>query len=75
MRYHSPQELYALSFRRRDDTVAMLRKLPSTGRDAVNGGTYTTPVPEGRFVAVASRIGLRADNTELLFRELRAVRP
>ncbi|MFD5815539.1 hypothetical protein [Streptomyces sp. NPDC127038] len=46
LRYHSPQELYALSFRRRDGTVAIKRKVPSHDSSAVEGGDYAT-IAEG----------------------------
>lgn len=47
LRYHSPQESYALSFRRRDGAVVIKRKVPSHDASAVEGGDYTT-VAEGR---------------------------
>ncbi|MET8095830.1 hypothetical protein ABZV29_05050 [Streptomyces sp. NPDC005236] len=46
LRYHSPQELYALSFRRRDGAVVIKRKVPSHDAAAVEGGDYTT-IAEG----------------------------
>ncbi|WP_327379521.1 hypothetical protein [Streptomyces sp. NBC_01212] len=42
LRYHSAQELYALSFRRRDGTVVLKRKHPAPGRPADDEGLYTT---------------------------------
>jgi hypothetical protein len=47
LRYHSPQELYALSFRRRDGSVVIKRKVPAHDAAAVEGGDYAT-VAEGR---------------------------
>lgn len=47
LRYHSPQELYAFSFRRRDGAVVIKRKVPSDDAAAVEGGDYTT-VAESR---------------------------
>ncbi|WP_240529758.1 hypothetical protein [Streptomyces mangrovisoli] len=47
LRYHSPQELYALSFRRRDGAVVIKRKVPADDAAAVEGGDYTT-IAEGR---------------------------
>ncbi|MEU2334024.1 hypothetical protein ABZ770_07645 [Streptomyces sp. NPDC006654] len=47
LRYHSPQELYALSFRRRDGSVVIKRKVPSHDAASVDGGDYAT-VAEGR---------------------------
>jgi hypothetical protein len=41
MRYRSPQELYALSFRRRDGAVVIKRKAP-TRQDPQGPGVYTT---------------------------------
>ncbi|MCX5062969.1 hypothetical protein OG895_37470 [Streptomyces sp. NBC_00201] len=115
LRYRSPRELYALSFRRRDGAVVIKRKIAGVGRpqDEDNEG-YST-LAEGRHAlsygtwheveasavnqpsgAVRLRlgidgktvltvedrtpgplrrpggVGLRADNTELLFRDFRA---
>jgi hypothetical protein len=42
LRYHSPQELYALSFRRRDGAVVIKRKVPAADASAVDGGDYAT---------------------------------
>ncbi|MEV7105284.1 hypothetical protein [Streptomyces atroolivaceus] len=42
LRYHSAQELYALSFRRRDATVVLKRKHPAQGRPVEGPGVYTT---------------------------------
>ncbi len=42
MRYHSPQELYALSFRRRDGHLEIKRKTPGTGDDPSDQGDYQT---------------------------------
>ncbi|MER5714327.1 hypothetical protein [Streptomyces sp. NPDC002132] len=47
LRYHSPQELYALSFSRRDGSVVIKRKVPSHDAESVDGGGYAT-VAEGR---------------------------
>lgn len=42
LRYHSPEELYALSFRRRDGQVVIKRKVPAHDAAAANGGDYAT---------------------------------
>ncbi|MFH9617450.1 hypothetical protein [Streptomyces pratensis] len=42
LRYRSAQELYALSFRRRDGTVVLKRKHPTPGRPVGEEGVYTT---------------------------------
>ncbi|MEU5183383.1 hypothetical protein [Streptomyces longwoodensis] len=42
LRYRSAQELYALSFCRRDGTVALKRKAPPAGAAAGTEGLYTT---------------------------------
>lgn len=42
LRYHSAEELYALSFRRRDGLVVIKRKIPASDAAAVNGGDYST---------------------------------
>ena len=42
LRYHSPEELYALSFRRRDGVVVIKRKIPANDPAAANGGDYAT---------------------------------
>jgi hypothetical protein len=42
LRYHSPEELYALSFRRRDGAVVIKRKVPANDAAAVDGGDYAT---------------------------------
>ncbi|TKA11924.1 hypothetical protein [Actinacidiphila oryziradicis] len=42
LRYHSPQELYALSFRRRDGLIVVKRKIPAKDASAANGGDYAT---------------------------------
>ncbi|MHA6762438.1 hypothetical protein [Streptacidiphilus sp. PAMC 29251] len=44
LRYHSPEELYALSFRRRDGLVVIKRKVPADDPSAANGGDYATLV-------------------------------
>ncbi|MGW0931449.1 hypothetical protein [Streptomyces sp. NPDC002644] len=114
LRYRSPQELYAVSFSRRDGAVAIKRKAPRPGSAE---GVYTTLAqatsPFGyashRHVAaqaattasrsvvlrlwVAGRlilqaedtapgrlagpgaVGVRGDNTELLFQDFSAVQP
>ncbi|MEV7685508.1 hypothetical protein ACFW1F_14020 [Streptomyces bungoensis] len=109
LRYHSPQELYALSFRRRDGSVVIKRKVPARDAKAVDGGDYATlaearhAFPYGGWHEVTASavnqlagvrlaltidgrtvlstvdrtpgslllpggVGIRADNTELLFR-------
>jgi hypothetical protein len=114
LRYHSPQELYGISFRRRDGIVVIKRKIPGFGPEDEDNGGYAT-VAEGKH-AIAygtwhhlaasavnlpsgsvllrldidgktvltgedrnpgpltrpGRVGLRADNTELFFRNFRA---
>ncbi len=113
LRYHSPQELYGLSFRRRDGEVVIKRKIPgygggedngryvtlAEGRHAISYGTWhqveasAVNLPSGsvlltldidgkRVLTGKDRtpgplrrpggVGLRADNTELLFRDFRA---
>ncbi|MFE4450355.1 hypothetical protein [Streptomyces sp. NPDC056796] len=47
LRYRSPQELYALSFRRRDGTVALKRKHPAPGAPPDREGVYTTLATAG----------------------------
>ncbi|MFJ4677240.1 hypothetical protein [Kitasatospora sp. NPDC088783] len=47
LRYHSPQELYALSFRRRDGHVEIKRKTPGEDGDGTDQGDYQT-LAEGR---------------------------
>ncbi|MFF0074026.1 hypothetical protein [Streptomyces sp. NPDC005494] len=42
LRYHSAQELYALSFRRRDGKAVLKRKYPAPGRPVDEEGVYTT---------------------------------
>ncbi|MFF5900510.1 hypothetical protein ACFY8O_31955 [Streptomyces argenteolus] len=42
LRYHSAQELYALSFRRRDGRAVIKRKHPAPGRPVEEEGVYTT---------------------------------
>jgi hypothetical protein len=110
VRYHSPEELYALSFRRRDGVVVIKRKVPANDPAAANGGDYSTLAEAehsfgyGTWHTVAATVrneshggvrleleidyetvlsivdntpgplrrpggvGLRGDNTELLFR-------
>ncbi|WNM35030.1 hypothetical protein RKE30_33995 [Streptomyces sp. Li-HN-5-11] len=113
LRYHSPQELYALSFRRRDGSVLIKRKVPAHDAKAVDGGDYATlaearhafpyrswhkvtasavnhfggvrltlAIDDRPVLAVTDRtpgpltrpggVGIRADNTELLFRDFHA---
>ena len=117
LRYHSPQELYGLSFRRRDGTVVIKRKIPGVGpenpakedtgayatlaegRHAIPYGTWhqvtasAVNLPSGavllrldidgrRVLTARDRtpgrlrqpggVGLRADNTDMLFRDFRA---
>nr|WP_237419125.1 DUF1080 domain-containing protein [Kitasatospora sp. SID7827] len=47
LRYRSPQELYALSFRRRDGHLEIKRKTPGGGGDGTEQGDYQT-LAEGR---------------------------
>ena len=60
LRYHSPSELYALSFRRRDGMVVIKRKITAHDKAAVDGGDYTTlaqtsfPIPYGSWQQVAA---------------------
>ncbi|QMU68171.1 hypothetical protein [Streptacidiphilus sp. P02-A3a] len=60
LRYHSPSELYALSFRRRDGMVVIKRKVTAHDKAAVDGGDYTTlaqasfPIPYGSWQQVAA---------------------
>ncbi|MGW5466132.1 hypothetical protein [Streptomyces sp. NPDC003996] len=117
LRYHGPQELYALSFRRRDGLVVIKRKIPAKNASAVDGGNYATVAErrhtfpyrtwhrvtagavntssgtvllsldiDGQTVLAAEDrtpgplltpggVGLRADNTELLFRDFTALVP
>lgn len=42
LRYHNAQELYALSFRRRDGAVVLKRKYPAPDRSPDEEGLYTT---------------------------------
>ncbi|KUN83632.1 hypothetical protein AQJ66_18175 [Streptomyces bungoensis] len=113
LRYRSPQELYALSFRRRDGSVAIKRKVPAHDAQAVDGGDYATlaearhafpydgwhevtasavnqlagvrlalTIDGRRVLSTVDRtpgslllpggVGIRADNTELLFRGFHA---
>ena len=59
LRYHSPSELYALSFRRRDGLLVIKRKVTADDSAAVDGGDYTTlaqtklPIPYGSWQQVA----------------------
>ncbi|MGP4043702.1 hypothetical protein [Streptomyces sp. 2A115] len=119
LRYHSPQELYGISFRRRDGVVVIKRKIPgfdtedednggyatlAEGKHAISYGTWhevtasAVNLPSGSVLlrldidgktVLTGRdrdpgplrrpggVGLRADNTEVLFRDFRAapVRP
>jgi len=60
LRYHSPSELYALSFRRRDGMLVIKRKVTADDSAAVDGGDYTTlaqtslPIPYGQWQQVAA---------------------
>lgn len=113
LRYHSPQELYGLSFRRRDGEVVIKRKIPgygagedngryvtlAEGKHAISYGTWhqvearAVNLPSGSVLLRLSidgrpvltgedrspgalrrpgGVGVRADNSELLFREFRA---
>lgn len=81
LRYHSPQELYALSFRRRDGSVVIKRKVPAQDARTVDGGDYAT-VAEGRHsigygdwhrveasavnTSAGVRLRLAVDGTEVL---------
>ncbi|MDH6515078.1 hypothetical protein M2164_001558 [Streptomyces sp. SAI-208] len=47
LRYHSPDELYAISFRRRDGAVVIKRKIPGWGPEDEDTGGYAT-LAEGR---------------------------
>ncbi|SOD86731.1 hypothetical protein [Streptomyces sp. Ag109_G2-15] len=113
LRYHSPEELYAFSFRRRDGAVVIKRKVPAHDARAVDGGDYAT-LAESRHafaydswhqvtasavnlfggvrlqlridertvlshddrtpgpLVLPGGVGIRADNTELSFRDFRA---
>ncbi|MFD6529364.1 hypothetical protein [Streptomyces sp. NPDC060184] len=72
LRYRSPQELYALSFRRRDGLVVIKRKcLPPDAPDAPDGteGTYTTlaqahcAIPYDTWHSVEGRVRTTAEAT------------
>lgn len=60
LRYHSPSELYALSFRRRDGMVVIKRKVTAHDKAAVDGGDYTTlaqtshPIPYSSWQQVSA---------------------
>jgi hypothetical protein len=60
LRYHSPSELYALSFRRRDGALVIKRKITADDSSAVDGGDYTTltqttlPIPYGSWQQVGA---------------------
>ncbi|MFF4249919.1 hypothetical protein ACFY1L_01760 [Streptomyces sp. NPDC001663] len=115
LRYHSPQELYGVSFRRRDGAVVIKRKIPGSGTENEDNGSYATLAEsthaisygawhqveasavnlpsgsvllrleiDGKTVLTGEDhtpgrltrpggVGLRADNTELLFRDFRAL--
>ncbi|MGW2426120.1 hypothetical protein ACWC0C_44135 [Streptomyces sp. NPDC001709] len=117
LRCHGPEELYALSFRRRDGLVVIKRKVTAKDASAVDGGGYATVAErrhtfpyctwhrvtagavntpsgtvllrldiDGQTVLAAEDrtpgplltpggVGLRADNTELLFRDFTALVP
>ncbi len=117
LRYQSPQQLYALSFRRRDGAVVIKRKIAAHDAAAVDGGDYTTlaqtnlAMPYGSWQQVTASavdgpagtvlltlgingrtaltvvdhapgpllqpggVGLRADNSELYFRDFTATHP
>ena len=113
LRYHGPEELYALSFRRRDGSVVIKRKVPAHDAQAVDGGDYATlaearhafpyggwhkvtasavnypggvrlalEIDDRPVLATTDRtpgpltrpggVGIRADNTELFFRDFHA---
>ncbi|MFD5515851.1 hypothetical protein [Streptomyces sp. NPDC127066] len=65
LRYHSPQELYALSFRRRDGVVVIKRKVPSHKATAVQGGDYTTVAESSHAISYGDwhRVEAHAVNT------------
>lgn len=60
LRYHSPQELYAVSFRRRDGVVVVKRKLPAGDAAAANGGDYATLAEARHGVAYGTWHDIRA---------------
>ncbi|MGI5471541.1 hypothetical protein [Streptomyces sp. CA-132043] len=69
LRYHGPQELYALSFRRRDGAVVLKRKHPSAERTGDTEGEYTTlaegrhALPYGRWHQVTAAVRTVAGDT------------
>ncbi|MEU0302510.1 hypothetical protein ABZ252_24030 [Streptomyces sp. NPDC006175] len=68
LRHHSAQELYALSFRRRDGMVVLKRKHPEPGRPVDEEGVYTTlatahhPLDYGRWHRIAATVSTRGDD-------------
>ncbi|MGW0856308.1 hypothetical protein, partial [Streptomyces sp. NPDC002690] len=72
LRYRSPQELYALSFRRRDGLVTIKRKLLSPGASEGTEGTYTTlaqgrcPLPYDTWHHVEAQARTTTEDTVLL---------
>ncbi|MFD6276258.1 hypothetical protein ACFWFI_11910 [Streptomyces sp. NPDC060209] len=72
LRHHSAQELYALSFRRRDGRVVLKRKHPAPGRPVDEEGVYTTlatahhALDYGRWHQVAGTVsGCRDDRVRI----------
>ncbi|WP_329234434.1 hypothetical protein OHB07_30135 [Streptomyces sp. NBC_00111] len=72
LRYRSPQELYALSFRRRDGAVVLKRKYPAPGRPEGEEGVYTAlaagehAVAYGRWHQVSATVrGCDADRVRI----------
>ncbi|MFK0168672.1 hypothetical protein ACIQU5_07720 [Streptomyces sp. NPDC090306] len=65
LRYHSAQELYAVSFRRRDGLVVVKRKLPPPDSAPGAAGVYTTLATAHHPVAYGSwhRVSASATNT------------
>ncbi|MCT9078354.1 hypothetical protein [Streptomyces fulvoviolaceus] len=115
LRYHSPEELYGISFRRRDGVVVIKRKIPGFGSEDEDNGGYATLAEGKRAISYGTwhyvtasavnlpsgsvllrldidgktvltgqdptpgplrrpgAVGLRADNTELFFRDFRVM--
>lgn len=65
LRYHSPEELYALSFRRRDGLVVVKRKIPASDAAAANGGDYATLAQARYAVPYGSPHEIRASAQNL----------
>ncbi|MFG2591820.1 hypothetical protein [Streptomyces sp. NPDC048438] len=68
LRHHSPQELYALSFRRRDGMAVLKRKHPAPGRPVDEEGVYTTlatadhALDYGRWHQISATVTTRGDD-------------